>query len=102
MSDYKDRMEQSEVEETHTTREEIEEILYAPNLNITQGEYRTFIDEVVPKIVSTFHHQLQKAKEEAYQKGRESRQSEIDFLREEAYGEGIDHSELDQDSSNTN
>ena len=31
-------------------REELENILYAPNLNITQKEYKEFIDEVVPKV----------------------------------------------------
>ena len=50
---------------TPKTKEEIEQILYAPNLNITQREYCTFIDEVVPKILTVFN----KEREEAYTKG---------------------------------
>lgn len=92
---------------THNTREEIEEILYAPNLNITQGEYRTFIDEVVPKIISTLDHQLQKAYEQGsldgYKNGLRTAvdmgqckfptngitdKTELQKAREEAYSEG--------------
>ena len=79
-------------EETHNTREEIEEILYAPNLNITQGEYRTFIDEVVPKIVSTLLSQQQKHREElqkAREKGYESIIEVVNDLKQQ-WGGAID------------
>jgi hypothetical protein len=61
----------------NNSREEIENILYAPNLNITQREYCAFIDEVVPKILSLHHQELQKARQDWLREEIESFRTEM-------------------------
>ena len=67
--------------------EEIEQILYAPNLNITQKEYSEFIDEVVPKILTTLTTKHAEELEKAYDIGKKDGHSE-------EYNDGYFHGHL--------